>query len=149
MKNTLIICNCNNSIPYIISALEKKEDEVSIISGYQPYIVHPYDSILRTIILAAHQHDTKEVIFVSVKNPNVPQITTEWTGAKEAKHTIALINYALNDQSTDFSQWLGEHDEDEMLCKSVEYLRKHPLLPKNVLIKGLIWENQSIRETAS
>ncbi|WP_078430335.1 hypothetical protein [Alkalihalobacterium alkalinitrilicum] len=149
MKNTLIICNCNQSLPFIIKALDKKRDEVSVISGYQPYIVHPYDSLLRTIIMATHQHDTKEVIFISVKDNNLETNIPEWTGTNRTKQTIDLMNYTLNNQEADFGSWLGEQDVHEMLRKSIQYVKQHPLLPANVNVKGLIWEDENIIETAS
>ncbi|WP_216828303.1 carbonic anhydrase [Alkalihalobacterium elongatum] len=149
MKNTLIISNCNKSIPLIIDALEKNEDEVSVISGYQPYIVHPYDSLLRTIVKSTHQYDTEEVIFVSVKDQNKDQDKFDWTASNRTKQSIDLLNYTLNNQQTDFGNWLEEHDEDEILRKSINYLKKHPLLPANVKVKGMIWEDDTIRETAS
>ncbi|MFV8827379.1 hypothetical protein [Alkalihalobacterium sp. APHAB7] len=148
MKNTLIISNCNESIPHIINALEKKEDEVSIISGYQPYIVHPYDSLLRTIVMATHKHETKEVIFVSAKKQRANYNESEWTELNLEQQAIDLINYTLNHHNTDFGHWLSEQDEVEMLRKSINYLKKHPLLPASVEVKGIIWEGETIQETA-
>ncbi len=42
-----------------------------------------------------------------------------------------------------FARWIGMMDDvDETCVKTVEYLKKHPLIPKKITISGWVWETE-------
>ena len=48
-----------------------------------------------------------------------------------------------------FAKWLGMFDDvDQTTIRTVEYIRNHPLIPKDVTVSGYVWEveNQRLRK---
>jgi carbonic anhydrase len=55
----------------------------------------------------------------------------------------------LSLQRGSFAKWLGMIDDvDETTIRTVEYIKNHPLIPKDITISGWIWEveNQRLRK---
>lgn len=45
-----------------------------------------------------------------------------------------------------FAKWIGMMDDvDESCMKTIEAFRNHPLIPKNVVISGWVWEVETRR----
>lgn len=83
-------------------------------------------------MLSANAADLEKVLRdrgVDIDNltldPNLPELTLEKGG---------------------FSKWIGMMDDvDETCIKTVDTLRKHPLIPEGVLVSGWIWEVETRR----
>ena len=120
-------------------------ENVLILQTYQPVVSHPFDDLMRDIIIAVYQAHVEEIVVVSTNDyqKNTGDILNKIYKNKELQDKIQTFDYLFKNCMPEFpegtvSVWLqGGKTLKESVQKTVNIIRNHPLLPSNVKVKEL------------
>lgn len=138
----LVILSCMDTrlVELLPQAMDVKNGDVKIIKNAGAIVSHPFGSIMRSILVAVYELNAQEVCVVghrdcgmqSLDSKNVLNKAIE-RGASE--ETLQTLKHA----GIDLEGWLKGFETVESAVKSsVEMIKQHPLLPKDVAVHGLI-----------
>lgn len=121
-------------------AMNLRNGDVKIVKSAGAIVNHPFGGIMRSLLVAVYELKADEVYIVghydcgmSAVDPDHMIEHMRERGIKQ--DTIDLINYS----GVDLKEWLrGFGDVTTSVLKSVDLVRKHPLMPKSVPIHGLV-----------
>lgn len=111
------------------------------------------DDAIRSAMLTTNFFGTKEIIVVNHTECGMMTATgeylTETLKAKGINPEKIMLDPALPElhlQAGAFAKWIKMFpDVDETCVKQVELLRNCPLIPKDVVIHGYVWEVETMR----
>ena len=140
----LVILSCMDTrlTELLPKALNLKNGDAKIVKNAGATIMHPFGSIIRSIIVAIYEFNTDEVLVIGHKNCGMSNINGEEIINKiisrgVSKETIDTIN----NSGINIDKWLHGFDSvDESVKESVELIKKHPLINKDIKVHGLIMD---------
>lgn len=111
------------------------------------------DDAIRSAMLTCNFFGTKEIIIVQhtqcgMLSANAADLEQAFRDKGIDPDNIAL-DPTLPEQKLEkgaFAKWIGMMDDvDETCMKTIEAFKNHPLIPKDVVISGWIWEVETRR----
>ncbi|MGG7620550.1 hypothetical protein [Bacillus coreaensis] len=142
IKKTLIITSFNEKIlQYIPEISQKTTEELLIFNSLGEVISQPYGCLVRDIILAINFENVVEIYVIGDENKSSISeeeliIRLEKSGVtKQAIETLDYINF-VGDSTIN---WLkGPQVTRDKIKRNVDLIKKHPLIPKSLPVKGFI-----------
>ncbi|WP_066074582.1 hypothetical protein [Neobacillus soli] len=122
-----------------------KPENMIILQTYQPVVSHPYDDLMRDIIIAVYQDNVEEIVVVSTNDyqKNTGNILNKIYKNQELQDKIQTLDYLFKNCMPEFpegtvSVWLqGGKTLTDSVQKTVNIIRNHPLLPSHIKVKEL------------
>jgi len=118
-----------------------------IINSFGPVISHPYGDIMRDIIIAIYEENIEDIFVVGSTSNREKTINNEELLKKINKvNNIQSLDYLFQHCMAEFysnslKDWLeGEKSVKEGIQKSVDIIRRHPLLPSHVKVHGFVMD---------
>lgn len=126
-------------------AMNLNNGDAKIIKNAGATIMHPFGSIMRSIIVAIYELGAEEVFVVghhecgmSSVNPTAMIEQMKEKGITE--ETLKTIKYS----GIDLNNWLHGFDcVIESVKESVDKIKNHPLIPESVVVHGLIMDPET------
>ncbi|MBT2653651.1 carbonic anhydrase [Bacillus sp. ISL-18] len=120
-------------------------ENMIILQTYQPVVLHPFDDLMRDIIIAVYRDNVEEIVVVSTNDyqKNTGDILNNIYINKELQDKIQTLDYLFKNCMPEFpegtvSVWLqGSKTLTDSLQKTVNIIRNHPLLPSDVKVQEL------------
>ena len=110
-------------------ALGLKNGDAKVIKNAGAVIPSPWDSAMRSLIVAVYELGVNEIMVVAH--------TT--CGAWEEMLRRGIPESALQRDDIDLDVWLeGFHDTERSVRETVAAIVDHPLIPKDVTVRGFI-----------
>src|SRR5690606_1064023 len=103
-------------------------------------VSHPFGSIMRSILVAVYELKAEEICVVGHYDCGMQKLDAEKLLEKAiergaSEETLTTLTHA----GIDLASWLKGFDTvEEGVKTSVDMIKHHPLLPKNVAVHGLI-----------
>ncbi len=123
-------------------------ENMLILRVYGPAILAPYGDLMRTIILAVHQEDIDEIFVVGTKDDrentvDMQNLVNRMYENEGLKSQIKVMDYLFKYSTPKFPketirEWLEGDEIQESVQKSIQVIRKHPLVPPYVRVQGLL-----------
>lgn len=141
-KKKMVVLSCMDTrlTDLLPKALNIKNGDAKIIKNAGATIMHPFGSIIRSIIVAIYEFNADEILVVGhhgcgMCNLNVDSVLDKAINRGISQETInTLLNGGI-----DVKKWLHGFDSVEQSVKdSVNLIKKHPLMPTGVSIHGLV-----------
>jgi len=138
----LVILSCMDArlTELLPKAMNIKNGDAKIIKNAGATIMHPFGSIIRSIIVAIYEFGAEDVMVVGhhgcgMSNLNTESIMKKIIDRGVSKETIST----LYNSGIDVGRWLhGFETVEESVKESVNAIKNHPLIPSDVNIHGLI-----------
>jgi carbonic anhydrase len=138
----LVILSCMDTrlTELLPKAMNIKNGDAKIIKNAGATIMHPFGSIVRSILVAIYEFGAEDVIVVGhhgcgMSNLNTNSIMSKIIDRGVTKETIST----LYNSGIDVGKWLhGFETVEDSVKESVNVIKNHPLVPKDVNIHGLI-----------
>jgi carbonic anhydrase len=126
-------------------ALNLKNGDIKLIKNAGATIVHPFGSIIRSIIVAVYEFDADEVMVIGHHGCGMSNLNGEKLLEKAVTRGISEdIIATLNSAGIDLKKWLHGFDSvEDSIIESVEIIKKHPLIPKEIKVHGLIMDPET------
>jgi carbonic anhydrase len=138
----LVVLSCMDTrlTELLPKALNLKNGDAKIIKNAGAAIMHPFGSIMRSIIVSIYEFKTDEVLIVGHYGCGMSNLNIDKTLDKAIERGISpQVIDTLSNAGIDIKKWLHGFDSiEESVRESVELIKKHPLIPKDIKIHGLI-----------
>lgn len=121
-------------------AMGLRNGDAKIIKNAGAVIMHPFGSVMRSIIVAIYELGAEEVFVVGHHGCGMANVDTQGIIQKMKRAGISeAVMDTLRHSGIDLNQWLHGFDCVELsVQESVGLIRNHPLIPDGVRIHGLV-----------
>ncbi len=142
-KLAILTCMDTRLTHLLPAALGLKNGDAKIIKNAGGVITHPYGSVMRSLLVGILELGVEEILVIGHTDCGVQ-------GMDGAKMIEKLEERGIPKEHIDIikgsgirmEEWLGGFESSEESVKNtVESLKKHPLMPKDVKIYGCIMDS--------
>lgn len=138
----IVACMDTRLIELLPASLGIKNGDVKLIKNAGGVILSPFDSVMRSLMVAIYELGVNEVMIIGHYDCGVQHMD----GALMLEH---MKQRGISETDIAFLDYCGFHVQDwltgfscvqESVRKSVELVRTHPLLPKDVIVEGFLMD---------
>ena len=137
-----VILTCMDSrLTHLLpAALNIKQGEAKIIKTAGAILSHPWGGIMRSVIIALYELRATEVFVVGHDDCGMRTVAPEGTMKKMVAAGVPEDRLrVLEAAGVDVAKWLmGFTSVDESVLSAVQAVKKHPLVPPNLIVSGLV-----------
>ncbi len=138
----LVILSCMDTrlTELLPKAMNLKNGDVKLIKNAGASIMHPFGSIIRSIVVAVYEFQADEILVIGHHGCGMSNLNVDKTIEKAIDRGISKeVIGTLSKAGIDIRKWLHGFDSvEESVKESVNLIKNHPLIPKDVKIHGLI-----------
>lgn len=139
-KIAIVTCMDTRLTHLLPAALGLRNGDVKMIKNAGGTITNPFDSTVRSLLVAIYELGVNEVMIIGHTGCGV-----QGMDAKEMLHLmrergideehISLMRHC----GIDLDSWLhGFDDTEKAVLETVDLVRNHPLIPKDITVSGFI-----------
>lgn len=142
-KLAILTCMDTRLIELLPAALGIRNGDAKIIKNAGGVINHPYGSAVRSLLVAILELGVEEVMVIGhtdcgVQGMDGRELVAKLEERGISREHIEIIRYS----GIDLEKWLGGFKSVKQSVKeSVDMLRRHPLMPKDVVIEGFVMDS--------
>src|SRR3954466_2595736 len=139
-KLVILTCMDTRLIELLPRAMGVRNGDVKMIKNAGAIVSHPFGSVMRSIVVAVYELAAAEVAVVGHHDCGMTGLSCAriLDKAQERGVTAEMLS-TLRNAGIDLEKWLTGFDHVETgVRQSVELIRNHPLLPKDVPVHGLL-----------
>lgn len=123
-KLAILSCMDTRLTALLPAALGLKNGDAKLIKNAGGLVISPFDSAMRSLLVAIYELGVKEIM------------------VKRGIHQDVIDTIGLC--GIDLDHWLeGFHDTEDSVRNTVNTIRNHPLVPKDVNLHGYIIDSQT------
>ena len=142
-KIAIVTCMDTRLVQLLPAALGIKNGDVKIIKNAGGTITNPFDSTVRSLLVAIYELGVDEVMIIGhtgcgVQGMNGEEMLDLMRERGIDEEHITLMKHC----GIDLESWLHGFDEtDAAILETVDLVKNHPLVPKDVIVKGYIMDS--------
>lgn len=139
-KLAVLTCMDTRLTELLPKALGLKNGDAKIIKNAGGLVISPFDSAIRSLLVGIYELGVEEVMVVHHSSCGACHMSFEEFRPLMIRRGIAPETLdALAAEGHDLDAWLdGFHDTEASVRKTVTAVREHPLVPKDVTVRGFI-----------
>ena len=139
-KMVILTCMDTRLLELLPKALNLGNGDAKIIKDAGALVSHPFGSVMRSILIAVYQLKAQEVLVVAHYDCGMSGLKAE--PVIESMKNRGITDDTLNTltySGIDIKQWLHGFDNvSDSVEHSVNIIKNHPLMPKEVPVHGLV-----------
>lgn len=144
-KIAIVTCMDTRLVQLLPAALGIKNGDVKIIKNAGGTITNPFDSTIRSLLVAIYELGVNEVMIIGHTSCGVQ-------GMDGAEMLELMKERGIDDEhislmkhcGIDLEAWLhGFDDTQEAILETVDLVKNHPLVPKDVEVRGYIMDSRT------
>lgn len=142
-KLAILTCMDTRLIQMLPAALGLKNGDAKIIKNAGGVITHPYGSVVRSLLVAILELGVEEIMVIGhtdcgVQGMDGKELLDKLVERNISREHIDIIRHS----GVHLEEWLGGFEcVRESVMDTVESLKRHPLMPKDVVIRGFIMDS--------
>ena len=139
-KLVILTCMDTRLIELLPRAMGMRNGDVKLIKNAGAIVSHPFGSVMRSILVAVYELGAAEVAVVGHHGCGMTGLSCAKV-LEKVKQRVADPNVidTLGHAGIDLQRWLVGFDHvEDGVRQSVDVVRNHPLLPRDVPVHGLI-----------
>ena len=139
-KLAVLSCMDTRLTELLPAALGLKNGDAKIIKNAGGLILSPYDSAMRSLLVAVYELGVEEIMVVAhttcgACHMSFKEFEYHMLERGVTESTLDTIKHS----GIDLDQWLeGFHDTQQSVVNTVATISNHPLLPDDVTVRGFI-----------
>lgn len=139
-KMVIVTCMDTRLTELLPKAMNLKNGDAKIIKNAGAIITAPFGNIMRSVLVALYELNAKEVYVVGHHDCGMTGIDpAETVRRMQARGVSGDVIRTLHHAGIDLNRWLTGFDSvRDSVERSVEIVRRHPLLPPGTPVHGLI-----------
>jgi carbonic anhydrase len=139
-KIVILTCMDTRLVELLPKAMNLRNGDAKIIKCAGAIVSHPFGSIMRSILVAVYELGATEVFVVGHYDCGMTGLSSGEVLEKAKQRGIQPeVLETIAHSGIDLERWLtGFGKAQEGVVKSVSLIKNHPLLPKEILVHGLI-----------
>lgn len=142
-KMAIVTCMDTRLIELLPAALGFRNGDVKIIKNAGGVITNPFDSTVRSLLVAIYELGVEEIMVIGHTECGVQGMDAEEMLNLMRERGISEEHITLMEHcGIDLKKWLhGFENTDEAVLETVDLISHHPLVPENIVIKGYIMDS--------
>ena len=139
----IVTCMDTRLIQLLPAALGLKNGDFKIIKNAGGTITNPFDSTVRSLLVAIYELGVNEVMIIGHTGCGVQGMDSAEMQHLMKERGIPDENITLMKHcGIDLDSWLhGFDDTEAAVAETVDLVRNHPLIPRDVSVKGYIMDS--------
>lgn len=139
-KLAVLTCMDTRLTELLPAALGLKNGDAKIIKNAGGLVISPFDSAMRSLIVAVYELGVEEIMVVAhttcgACHMSFDHFHHEMNARGITDETLDTVSRC----GIDLNVWLeGFHDPQTSVHQTVETIRCHPLMPKDIVVRGFI-----------
>ena len=136
-KLAVVSCMDTRLSVLLQDALGLKNGDAKIIKNAGAVIPSPWDSAMRSLIVAVSELGVQEIMIVA--HTSCGACHMHFSHFREEMLGRGIPESALERKDVDLEAWLeGFHDTEASVRRTVAAVKEHPLIPSDVSVRGFI-----------
>ncbi len=144
-KIAIVTCMDTRLVTLLPAALGIKNGDVKIIKNAGGTITNPFDSTVRSLLVAIYELGVNEVMIIGHTGCGVQ-------GMDSAEMLHLMRERGIDDEhislmkhcGIDLDSWLhGFEDTESAVHETVDLVKNHPLVPKDITVRGYIMDSET------
>ena len=142
-KLAILTCMDARLTALLPAALGIKNGDAKIIKNAGGVTTHPYGSVVRSLLVAILELGVEEIMVIGHTDCGVQGMDAEEMLEKLISRGIPKEHIDIVRRSgIDLNTWLGGFSSsEESVCETVATLKEHPLMSRDVTIKGFVMDS--------
>lgn len=142
-KLAVLTCMDTRLTELLPAALGLKNGDAKIIKNAGGVITHPYGSVVRSLLVAILELGVEDIMVVGhtdcgVRGMDGGEMLQKLSGRGIPKEHMDIVEGSV----IRLKEWLGGFESEETSVEmTVETLKKHALIPKDIEIQGFIMDS--------
>lgn len=139
----IVTCMDTQLVELLPAALGLRNGDVKIIKNAGGTITNPFDSTVRSLLVAIYELGVNEVMIIGHTNCGVQGMDSAEMQHLMKQRGISEQHITLMKHcGIDLDAWLhGFDDTEAAVLETVDLVRNHPLVPGDVVVKGYIMDS--------
>jgi carbonic anhydrase len=139
-KLAVLTCMDTRLVELLPRAMNLRNGDAKVIKNAGAIVSHPFGSVMRSILVAVYELGAREVAVVGHYGCGMTGLSCANVLQKAMARGITEETLqTLGRAGIDLQKWLTGFDSPEDgVRRSVETIRQHPLIPKDVPVHGLM-----------
>ena len=139
-KLVVLTCMDTRLVELLPRAMNLRNGDAKVIKNAGAIVSHPFGSVMRSVLVAVYELLANEVVVVGhygcgMTGLSCAQVLKKAVARGVSPETLRALELA----GVDLERWLtGFNSPEDGVRQSVAVIRQHPLLPKDVLVHGLM-----------
>lgn len=139
----IVTCMDTRLIELLPAALGIKNGDVKIIKNAGATITNPFDSVMRSLLVAVYELGVNEVMIIGhtgcgVQGMNADEMLELMHKRGIDEEHVSLMRHC----GIDLDKWLhGFDDTASAINETVDLVKNHPLMPRDVRVAGYIMDS--------
>ncbi|MBR1405809.1 MAG: carbonic anhydrase [Bacteroidales bacterium] len=136
-KLAVVSCMDTRLSVLLQDALGLKNGDAKIIKNAGAVIPSPWDSAMRSLIVAVYELGVQEIMIVA--HTSCGACHMHFSHFREEMLRRGIPESTLERKDVDLEAWLeGFHDTEASVRRTVAAVKEHPLIPSDVSVRGFI-----------
>lgn len=141
----IVTCMDTRLVELLPAALGFKNGDVKIIKNAGGTITNPFDSTMRSLLVAVYELGVEEVMVIGhtgcgVQGMDAEEMLSLMRGRGIDDEHISLMRHC----GIDLNGWLhGFSDSEEAVRETVDLIRNHPLMARDIRVAGYIIDSRT------
>lgn len=139
----IVTCMDTRLVELLPAALGLRNGDVKIIKNAGGTITNPFDSTIRSLLVAVYELGVNEIMVIGhtgcgVQGMNAAEMLQLMRERGISDEHISLMRHC----DIDLDSWLhGFEDTDEAVRETVDLIARHPLMASDVSVRGYIMDS--------
>ena len=144
-KIAIVTCMDTRLVELLPAALGFRNGDVKIIKNAGATITNPFDSTMRSLLVAVYELGVEEIMVIGHTGCGVQGMDSTEMQHLMKERGIPESNISLMKHcGIDLDSWLhGFDDTDEAIRETVDLIRNHPLMARDITVKGYIMDSET------
>lgn len=144
-KIAIVTCMDTRLVELLPAALGIRNGDVKIIKNAGGTITNPFDSTMRSILVAVYELGVEEVMIIGHTGCGVQGMDSAHMQQLMRQRGVDEEHLSLMKHcGIDLDSWLhGFDDTEAAVVETVDLVRNHPLMAKDVLVRGYIMDSET------
>ncbi len=142
-KIAIVACMDTRLVELLPAALGLRNGDVKIIKNAGATITNPFDSAMRSLLIAIYELGVNEIMVIGhtgcgVQGMDANEMLQLMRERGISEEHIRLMGHC----GIDLKGWLhGFEDTDQAIHETVDLVRNHPLIPDSISVAGYVMDS--------
>ncbi len=146
----IVTCMDTRLVELLPAALGIKNGDVKMIKNAGGTITNPFDSTVRSLLVAVYELGVNEIMIIGHTNCGVQGMDANEMLSLMRKRGISEEHITLMEHcGINLREWLhGFEETDAAVAETVDLVKNHPLMPADITVRGYILDSVTGELTA-
>lgn len=142
-KIAIVTCMDTRLVELLPAALGFRNGDVKIIKNAGATITNPFDSTMRSLLIAVYELGVQEIMVIGHTGCGVQGMDADEMLHLMRERGISHEHITLMEHcGIDLRKWLhGFEDTDAAVAETVDLIGRHPLMPQGISVAGYVMDS--------